>query len=322
MQNDFDEQLKSFVNVKTDVELNKNVLADLKNYVTQSDANIEQNKTVLSNLKASQNTVQDKVGNLDVQITELRQLTEGMELEVIRQKKNQNNASLSISAQVSEVEHDLAQHIETIKTNMEEEVSVTKQNQKLIENKLANFTEEIVYQNSNLNVKIQVLQKEFEQLKTLTGKTNSNSDMNINLNSGSSHSFLLPDSVLNSNSNASSNLSFGSQSDDVTFNAQLNANISSNSQCNSNASNRNAQTWFHSCDDNHSRFNSCDPDPSQNENSFYMYGDTTRSLILDWMQEGHEGPLRDIIRDCINDMEISITLARGTTQRHNKGLYK
>ena len=111
LQNDFDKQLKSFVNVKTDVELNKNVLADLKNDVTQSNANIEQYKTVLSNLKASQNTVQDKVGNLDVQITELRQLTEGMKLEVIRQKKNQNNASLSISAQVSEVEHDLAQHI-------------------------------------------------------------------------------------------------------------------------------------------------------------------------------------------------------------------
>ena len=102
-----------------------------------------------------------------------------MELEVIRQKKNQNKTSLSISAQVSEIEHDLAQHIETIKTNMEEEVSVTKQNQKLNENKLANFTEESVYQNSNLNVQIQDLQKEFKQLKSLTEKTNSNSNLII-----------------------------------------------------------------------------------------------------------------------------------------------
>ena len=102
-----------------------------------------------------------------------------MEFEVIRQKKNQNKMSLSIHAQVSEIEHDLVQHIETIKTNMEEEVSGTKQNQTLNENKLANFTEEIVYRNSNLNVQIQDLQKEFKQLKTLTEKTNSNSNLII-----------------------------------------------------------------------------------------------------------------------------------------------
>ena len=59
-----------------------------------------------------------------------------------------------MSTHVTEVEHDLAHHIGVVKSNMEEEVSVTKQNQKLIENKLANFTEEIAHQNSNLNTKI------------------------------------------------------------------------------------------------------------------------------------------------------------------------
>ena len=271
VQTQLDDHQKSIVGIKTDVITCKNVLSNIKNEVNLGT-------TEVSELKLTQSTIHDKVENLEVELTELRQLTEGMELEVIRQKKNHNKLNLTMSTQVSEIENNLAQHIETVKVNMEEEVSGTKQNQKLIENKLANFTEEICHQNSNMNVKIQDLQKEFEQLKTLTEKAYANSVP-------SSHFLPVPES--NSNSNSSSNLS--------------SSNLSFVSRYDTGASNLNAQT----------NFNSCDPDanPPQIVNSFYMYGDTTKSVILDGIREDQNESLRDIARDCINDIGIPITQA-------------
>ena len=216
MQVDFEDQLKSSVGIKTDIEMNKKVITSLKSEVKQNTTDVEQCKNMLSNLKTSQEATQSKMGNLDEKLTELRQLTEGMELEVIRQKKNHNKLSQSMSSHVFEVEHDLAHHIETVKCNMEEEVSVAKQNQKLIENKLANFTEEIAHQNSNLNMKIHDLQKDFDQLKTITGKVNASSE--------NSHSFL---SDSNSDVYSGSNISFDSQNSTATNNAGIDVRFNS-----------------------------------------------------------------------------------------------
>ena len=293
LQTVFDEQQNAFTGIKNDFEQSKNVMSELKNEVSQNKIGVEQNGTVLSNLETSQVATQSKVENLDVQLTELRQLTDGMELEVIRQKKNQNISSLSMSTQLCEVEQDLAHHIETIKTNMEDEVSEAKKNQKLLENKLANFTDEIDHQNSTLNGKIQDLQKNFEQLRTLADRSNSSFEPSLTC-----------PHVSESNSTSNSNLSF-----DEYNNANANAYIAhtcsnSGDSISSANSNTGASTF-----DVQTRFNSCDPNPPQNEIFFYMYGDTTRSVILDGLKVGQNEPLRDLVQDCINDMGIPITQA-------------
>ena len=289
LQAEFEDQLKSFVGVKTDVELNKNVSESLKN-------DVELNKCKLSDIEASQDDTKNKVGNLNQKLSELRQLTEGIELEVIRQKKNHNKLSLSVSTHVSEVEHELAQHIETIKTNMEEEVYETNQNQKLFENKLANFTVEITEQNTNLNVKIQDLQKDFEHLKTITGR--------VNTSMGSSCSFL---HVSDPDTSPSSNLS----SDSLNYPRACNSDTNSDDPyptLNEDGFHNKTGAYKY---ETHSRFNSCDPDPdpSQNGTYFYMYGDTTRSVILDGIREEQNESLRDIVKDCITDIGIPITQA-------------
>ena len=112
LQADLEQQLKSFEGNKYDVELNKEMVNGLKSHVSQNKTEIEQNRTALSDLKASPNAIQSKVGNIDEKLTEFFQLSEGMELEVIKQKKNHNKLSLSMSTHVTEVEHDLVQHIE------------------------------------------------------------------------------------------------------------------------------------------------------------------------------------------------------------------
>ena len=302
LQTDLEDQLRVSESTKAEVNLNKTEISDLKNDVMQNKTEIEQSKTMLADLKVSQDTAQCKVENLDVKLTELRQQTDGIELEVIRQKKNHNKLSLSMSTHVSEVEHDLAHHIDVVKTNMEEEVSVTKQNQRLLENKLANFTEEIIDQNSNLNEKIHHLQKDFEQLKTLTE--------NVNSGSGYSSSFLLgsnsnsnsnPNSNSNSNPDSSPNLSFNSQTNSDTINSSTNGSYGSFSLHHPQHQNQNVAGA--------SRFNSCDPSYPQNDSSFYMYGDTSRSIILDGIREDQNEILRDIANHCINDMGIPITQA-------------
>ena len=265
------------------------VLASLEN-------DVQQNKCKLSGIEASQDDTKSKVGNLDEKLSELRQITEGMELEVIRQKKNHNKLSLSVSTHVSEVEHDLAQHIETIKTNMEEEVSETKQNQKQIENKLANFTVEISEQNTNLNIKIQDLQKDFEHLKTITGKVNNGLWPTYSFLSGS-----------DSGSSPNSKLSFDSLNYPRACSSDTNTDDPYPTQ------NENGfQKKTGACNyDTRPRFNSCDPDPDppQNDTFFYMYGDTTRSVILDGVREEQNESLRDMAEDCINDIGIPITQA-------------
>ena len=81
-----------------------------------------------------------------------------MELKVIRQKKNHNKLSLSMSTHVTEFEHDLAHHIEIVKSNVEGEVSVTKQNQK-----------QIKFLQKKLPIKIQLsIQKSKTSRKILT----------------------------------------------------------------------------------------------------------------------------------------------------------
>ena len=276
---DFKQSLGIEINtVKENVEENTTELTHVQAKLDVQKASligiktdVDQSKLDLSDLKNSQNTVKDKVEDLDGKIAELRQLADGMELEVIRQKKNHNKLGLSMSTQVSEIEHELVHHIEIIKSSMEEEVSEAKHNQKLIENKLANFSDEISHQNSNLNIKIQDLQKDFEQLKTLNERVNTSSGSN------SRSSCHLPS---DSDSNSSAN---------IPFYPQRNANSSNI--------------------DTQGRYNSCDPTLPQDENSFYMYGDTTKSLILDGVREKQNESLRDIAWECIIDIGIPITQA-------------
>ena len=65
LQVDFEEQLRSSVGIKTDVELNKKVLTGLKVDVSQNKVDAEQSRSILSNVKVSQEDTQNKAENLD-----------------------------------------------------------------------------------------------------------------------------------------------------------------------------------------------------------------------------------------------------------------
>ena len=146
-------------------------------------------------------------------------------------------------------------------------MSETKQNQKLIENKLANFTEEIAHHNSNLNVKIQELQKDFDQLKTITER--------VNASSGNSHCFL---SNSNFSSKSGSNLSLDSHNNTGASNSGFNA-YSNSLDPNHQNGNQNKTGAYNT--NSYSRFNSFDTDPPQIGNSFDMHGETSKSIILE-----------------------------------------
>ena len=228
------------------------VFEGLKNDVTK-------NSNTLTKLELSNSTLNDDIDVCKNKMVFLEDKTCDLEIDLVKQKRGVDQVSQTLSQQINDVEYGLAAHIETVKGNVEKELGGAKQSQILLENKLANFTAEIQYQNNELNNKIRDLRGDFEQLKTLSDTPTEPSD----------YSSFTPSTRTGFSVNSS-------QSDST------------------HPDNSEAQ-YFSNLDD------------STDENDpFYMYGDTNKSLIVNGLRETRHENLGEVLLHCINDIEIQI----------------
>ena len=232
--------------IKGKIETNTAMIDDITLAQGDVDCKIEKLESqtqLLENCLSKQNHVNMKNENV---IVTLEDRTNDIEDELMKQRRNLDQKNNSLTELVTTVEHDLASHIQTIKLNVEGEISIAKQNQLHIENRLTDFTVEIESQNLEMKNKIQELKIDYENLKTLNERV---------------------------------------------YNAATAATPPPNDQAGS-------------CSGN-SFVNSCDVD--EPENLLYMFGDTTRTLILDGLEETPRENLAEIIILCMNDIGVPLT---------------
>ena len=259
-------------NVKENVQKNTTAVSNLQSYQKSVDSkvgnlekDIRKHSTILSNFEHSQSTLVSRIETLDGNLISLNEKTCDLDrkLDSIKQDHESEQTNRALSQQVLDVEHGLAAHIETIKGNMEEELSGAKQNQIYLENRLMDFTTEIHHQNIEMNANIQSLKNDFDQLKAL------------------------------------------SETASDTFRTTSASNFFSNSSSPSvstDTSRENYQTF-----QNSNPQGSTPPNNGSPDSSFYMYGDTTRTLIVDGIKENAQENLKQIMLRCINEMGVPIT---------------
>ena len=259
-------------NVKENVQKNTTAVSNLQSYQKSVDSkvgnlekDIKKHSTILSNFEHSQSTLVSRIETLDGNLISLNEKTCDLDrkLDSIKQNHESEQTNRALSQQVLDVEHGLAAHIETIKGNMEEELSGAKQNQIHLENRLLDFTTEIHHQNIEMNAKIQNLKNDFDQLKALS-ETASDT-----FRTTSASSFF-------SNSSSPSVSTDTSREHYQTF------------------QNSNPQ-------------GSTPPNNGSPDSSFYMYGDTTRTLIVDGIKENAKENLKQIMFRCINEIGVPVT---------------
>ena len=237
--------------IKTISETNSNLVANVSVALVSTNEKVStlSSKSMVSERQLSQHF--QCINEIDDKVVTLEDKSDVLENELQKLKCVTEQTNLSLNDMVSNVEHELVSHLETIKLNVEKEIFDSKQNQIHVENRLSDFTKEIDYQTVEINSKIQELKSDFENLKTLSENTNS----------------VLNPSPINQTSNQDSP---------------------------SKASG--------SC----SKFPHRTPQQENEQNPLYMYGDTSRTLILDGINETPKDNLFEISIRCMNDIGIPL----------------
>ena len=166
--------------VKEEMEKNEALLTKVQSLHSQLEEKIDslssikgevsQNTNILSEISKAQKLQEDKMETVNQQIVTLNDKTCDIEIDMLKQKRSNDQENIKITTQITEVEYGLAAHIEVIKGNMEKELTGTKLNQVSLENKIQNFTSEQNLQNDNINTKIQTIRNDFSNSK-LVAKT-------------------------------------------------------------------------------------------------------------------------------------------------------
>ena len=229
-------------NIKRSSETNSKLVSDINASLISTEENVSM-LTCKSNVLEGKLTNQNHcIHQIDDKIVTLEDKSNVLEEEFLNLKYTTDQAALSLSDMVTNVEHELVSHLETIKLNVEKEISSSKQNQIHVENRLLDFTKEIDLQTTEMNNKIQELKSDFENLKSLSETSSLDS----------------PSSAFSHPTSSRSNPPF--------------------------------------------------PAPPQEEASdpFYMYGDTSRTLILDGLKETPNENLAEMSIRCMNDIGIPL----------------
>ena len=229
--------------------------------------NVSTNSNFISNISNEQKTIRKNVELINGKVVSMQDKTCDLELSIVKQNRAHEQVNWEMSGHIQDVEYGLAAHIETIKGNMEKELVGAKQNQIFLENKLSDFTNEIDQQNSNLNEKIQELRNDFEQLKT----------------------------------------DYISAIDSPFLNTYSGATASSFSNPSAQSGYPNTPSSVSSMESGNS-MNSCDPEnqPPTDPDSFYMYGDTSKTLIMDGLRESRHENLGEIMFHCFTEIGIPL----------------
>ena len=164
-------------NAKFDTENNAKLLTDMRDIISSTDLQV----LSLCNKTTSLGTKLDKqnqyVNEIDDKMVTLDDKTNVIEGELLKLKSDTDQTNLSLVDMVTNVEHELVSHMETIKSNVEKEISSSNQNQIHVENRLNNFAREVDTQAIEMNNKILELKSDFENLKTISNRATSNSSI-------------------------------------------------------------------------------------------------------------------------------------------------
>ena len=134
--------------------MQKNLDVNLKEIKTKSmETDIKVTK-----LYNDQVLLEEKMGDLGT-------LTGRIEGELCTQTSKLELIEEKCGDRVSQVEYEFAADIETVKNNIEEQMAYERQIQMQLENRFANFTEEIEVENIKMKENLKELQNDLENLK-------------------------------------------------------------------------------------------------------------------------------------------------------------
>ena len=247
-------------NIKFNSENNLKLVSDLNVARISTDEKVS---TVAYNLGVVDKQLSQQkqcINVIDDKIVTLEDKSNVLEGEFLKLKCATDKSSNSLTDMIINVEHKLVSHLETIKLNVEKEISSSKQDQIHVENRLNDFTTEIDSQTTEMNNKIQELKSDFQNLKTLSERTMANSAINLPFTQEASSRSTFPNPSTPDSSSSYSNFS------DLNPDSHLET----------------------------------ETDP------LYMYGDTTRTLILEGINETHRENLGEISIRCMNDIGIPL----------------
>ena len=235
--------------IKRNTENNAKLVSEVNNAYSALSNKTNALECELSHQKKCINEFDDKIVTLEDRSNVL-------EDDFLQLKYTTNQTNLALTDMVSNVEHELVSHLETIKLNVEKEIHHTKQNQIQAENRLSDFTKEIHCQTAEMKSKMQELKSDFENLKSLNERS-------VNV----------PPKPLASGHSTGSCSSFPYQP--IHHENSLNTSHQENN-------------------------------PELDSDPLYMYGDTTRTLILDGINENPNENLGEISIRCMNDIGIPL----------------
>ena len=224
-------------------------------------------------------SIKDKVNEIEGIMVNVNDRTCDLEVEILRQRKCNQKEIQTVPNQITDMEYELATHIETVKSNMESELEGINRNQKSLENKLSEFTEEMQNQNMEMNNKIQNLREDFHQLKTVDDRAEesiiSNDRVKGNIFS-TENSYSNPPSLDSYSTGARSSPSNTSSLGSYFRGARCTCSLSNGSV-------------------------------ASNEDTLYMFGDPTRSLIIDGLSENMFETLGETIVRCVKEIGVELT---------------
>ena len=158
-------------NIKCTTQNNSKLVSDINVALLSTNEKVSSltNKTNVIEGRLSQQI--HCIHEIDDKMITLEDKSDVLEGEFLKLKCATDRTNLSLTDLVSNVEHDLVSHLETIKLNVEKEISSSKHNQIHVENRLNDFTKEVDFQTTEMNNKIQELKSDFQNLKTLSERT-------------------------------------------------------------------------------------------------------------------------------------------------------
>ena len=161
-------------NIKYNAENDSKLVSDINVALLSTDEKVSTltNKASVVESKLSQHN--HCIHKIDDKLVTLEDKSEVLEEELLKLKCTSDQSNVALTDMVTNVEHELVSHLETIKLNIEKEISSSKENQIHVENRLTEFTKEIDSQTVEMNHKIQELKSDFENLKAFSNKNTTN----------------------------------------------------------------------------------------------------------------------------------------------------
>ena len=220
---------------------------------------VSDTKTRLVDNEIRTEKLQDAQERLTHRVSDMGSKQDDIAKDLMMQKRYIDDINLALSDQIGTVELGLAQDVETLKRNVEQNLSSSNETHTKLEDKLKDFTIELDIENGRLRMDMEAMKKVVENMHK----------KNIELDRLSSHY----SSISHQTSCSKSSLSIPSTS----------------------------------CSDSMSRTSDVSEGSKFSNNQYlHMFGDTTKTVIVDRVRERENENLRNVMLECFRDMHLNI----------------